>query len=180
MRRLTLISLWLGLGLTSAAHAEQARTATAASQALSGRYHYVGDAGEQAARAEAIDRGIESLFFAIRPIARSRARDATAIAKTCAISVEGSLIRVRTFDRPDYVAPGDGTKARYVYAGDESTLIHRFQGSTLVEHFDQEGEGRINEYSLSEDGQTLKVKVTLYSPQLTRPIVYGLTYRRER
>lgn len=164
----------------STAHAESVRSATTAVTRLSGLYRYTGDATEQAARVEAIDSGIESLFFAIRPIARSRAASATVIAETCRISLEGELVRVKVPDRPDYVSPLDGREARFVYKDDESTLTHRMKGGTLIEHFDQEGEGRINEYSLGEDNETMRVKVTLYSPKLTRPIVYTLTYRRVR
>ncbi len=178
MHRARSIALCAAVVAATSARAEEARSSTTAAHPLGGLYRYVGDAAEQTARAEAIDRGIESLFFAIRPIARSRASSATAIAPRCEISLEGRMVRVRTPDRPDYVSPMDGTKVRYVYKGDESTLTHRWMGPTLVEHFDQDGEGRINEYTLAEDGRTLKVRVTLYSPQLTRPIVYTLTYRR--
>lgn len=178
MPRAGSIALCAVLAAASTARAEETRTSSTAAHPLGGLYRYVGDAAEQIARAEAIDRGIESLFFAIRPIARSRASSATAIAPTCEIVLESRIVRVRTPDRPDYVSPADGSQVRYVYKGDESTLTHRWRGSTLVEHFDQEGEGRINEYTLAEDGRTLKVRVTLYSPQLTRPIVYTLSYRR--
>lgn len=57
-------------------------------------------------------------------------------------------------------------------------VVSNLQGSTLTHQFQGEDGNRINVYSLSPDGRTLTMNVTVTSDKLTGPVTYRLVYRR--
>jgi hypothetical protein len=143
-----------------------------------GAFRFTGSTREEAERKAAIDRGIDSLFFAIRGIARSRLSAGTKIDPWVAFAVDADKIRFRTPAAPEAVSPESGTPVDYVNDGERIKLSQRVAGPRLTQMF-VAGQGRrMNEWLLSEDANKLWLKVTVSSPKLTRPIVYTLTYER--
>ena len=144
---------------------------------FSASFRFAGSASEQDARRVAIDRGIDSLFFAIRGIARSRLSDGTKIDPWVAFSFDADKLRVRV-PSATTVSPANGTAVDYVSGSDRTKLSQRLTAGKITQVFDA-GEGwRRNEWVLSPDARTLALTVTVYSPKLTRAVVYKLTYER--
>lgn len=142
-------------------------------------FRYAGSADEQAARRAAIDRGIDSLFFAIRGIARSRLSEGTKIDPWVAFSFDTQTIRVRATST-DAMSPASGELVDFGSASDGTKLSQRVTGNKVTQMF-VTGEGRrVNEWTLSPDASTLSLKVTVSSPKLSHPVVYTLTYERAR
>ncbi|HVJ95123.1 MAG TPA: hypothetical protein VM580_35340 [Labilithrix sp.] len=184
----TLTALASAMGICGEAQAEESAAPPAASSAapaevdprtrFAGTFRYAGDAREDVARKAAIDRAIESLFFMIRPMARSKLGSGCQIFSWYAFSFEPGKIRVRAPDRPDSVSPDNGAPANFVFNGDKSKLTQRFVGGRLSQTYAAEEGARHNEYSLSPDGKTMTLKVTITSPKLSHPLVYSLTYKK--
>jgi hypothetical protein len=145
---------------------------------FAGTFRYAGDAREEAARAKAIDRAIETLFFAIRGIARSRLSNGTKIDPSVTFAFDAGKIRSRIPSSPEVVSPENGTPVSYVADGERSTVTQRLVGSKLTQTFIADEGQRSNEWTLSADGTTLLLKVTVSSPKLSTPLVYVLTYRK--
>ena len=142
-------------------------------------FRYVGSGGEQAARRAAIDRGIDSLFFAIRGIARSRLSEGTKIDPWVAFSIDAATIRVRA-PSADAMSPASGELVDFGSSSDGTKLSQHLDGSKITQMF-VTGEGsRVNEWSLSPDAAALSLKVTVSSPKLSHPVIYTLTYERTR
>jgi hypothetical protein len=148
-----------------------------ARQRFAGRFLFRGDAKEEAARLAAIDRTIDSLFFAIRPIARSRLTKSVPIDSWIEFSFPKGTIRTRSPSAPDVVSPDDGSPSYGMHDGDRVTTTQRLVGRTLTQSSSTVEGGRRNDWALSED-DSLKLRVTITSPKLSVPLVYSLTYKR--
>lgn len=144
-----------------------------------GSFRYAGDAAEQKARLDAIDKSVSNLFFAIRGTARGKVTDRTRIMPTCRFEFSAGNIRSTVPGHAVAVSPETGTPAPYKVDDDAIVLTQRFEGDKLVQVFRaDEGGTRRNEFTLSADGNVLTMKATLSSPKLTTAVVYTLTYRR--
>ncbi len=144
-----------------------------------GSYTYAGDAAEQMARLDAIDRSARTVFFAFRGIAHSKLADRTRIVPSGRFEFSGGNIRSTAPGYPPAVSPETGAPAPYRASEDAVVLSQRFDGERLVQTFEAHGGGvRKNEFALSPDGSVLTVRVTLSSPKLSLPVGYTLTYRR--
>jgi hypothetical protein len=144
-----------------------------------GFYRYAGDAKEQQARLDAIDRSAASFFFAVRGMARASIENRTRIMPTCKFEFPSGKISSTVPGHAVAVSPETGAPAPYRVEDDAIVLTQRFEGSHLVQVFTaDEGGTRKNEFSLSPDGKLLFMKATLSSPKLSVPVVYTLTYRR--
>lgn len=147
--------------------------------AFTGNFRYAGDAGEQAARKAAIDKAVASLFFAIRPIARSRLSEGTRIDPTVGFAFGGGNIRVKLPPAPDAVSPESGGAVNYVDdAGEASHLSQHIYPGKLTQLYATDDGSRNNEWTLSPDGNTLKLNVNVFSPKLSAPVIYTLTYKK--
>jgi hypothetical protein len=140
-------------------------------------FRFAGSNREKDERRAAIDRGIDSLFFMIRGIARSRLSDGTKIDPWVAFSFDADKIRVRV-PSSTHVSPANGAPVDYVSGSDRTKLSQRLEAGKITQLF-VAGEGRrMNEWVLSPDASTLALTVTVSSPKLTRPVIYKLTYAR--
>lgn len=150
------------------------------SPTISGRFHYVGGAAEESQRKAAIDAGIESMFFAIRPIARYRLDNATQTVQWLNFEYDGKTLHTRGPDGLDLNGPLNGAEVVNTWRGEKTRVRQRFtQERELVQTFSAEdGAGR-NDITLSPDGKTLTVTMTITSPRIPKPIVFRQTYRRD-
>ncbi len=144
-----------------------------------GSYRFAGDAAEQRARADAIDRSVAAFFFVFRGIARAKVADRTAIVATCKFEFSGGTIRSTVPGYPVAVSPETGAPVPYRMGDETLVLSQRFEGEHLVQAFRaDDGGSRTNEFTLSPDGAKLTMKATVSSPKLSIPVVYTLTYQR--
>lgn len=129
---------------------------------------------------KAIDHAVEGLSFVIRSAARSRIVATTQILGIYSISFEPGEIVVRPQSRPEMVSGDKGEPADYVYNSKRSTLTQVLAGDRITQVFVSDDGRRENEFTLSQDGQVLRVKVTLSSARLSNPVVYVLSYKRSQ
>jgi hypothetical protein len=163
-------------------HAEEApaaaKRATDERARFRGSFRFVGSSREQAARQAAIDRGVDSLFFMIRGIARSRLSAGTKIDPSVAFAFDGTNIHVRIPAATEAISPESGAAVDYVNAGERTRLSQRISAGRLMQLF-VAGQGqRANEWVLLPDDRTLLLKVTVSSTKLSAPVIYTLTYQR--
>jgi hypothetical protein len=140
-------------------------------------FRYAGSSSEEAARRTAIDRGVDSFFFAIRGIAKSRLSNGTKIDPWVTFSFDADKLRVRV-PSTTTVSPANGTPVDYVSGRDHTKLSQRLTTGKITQLFVADQGRRLNEWVLSPDARTLSLTVTVSSPKLTRPVVYTLTYER--
>lgn len=145
---------------------------------FAGTYTYAGSAAEEAGRRAAIDRGIASLFFAIRGIARSRLSGGTKIEPWVSFGFDAGMIRVRVPSSPQASSPEQGPDVDYGNGDDKAKLSQRIGAGKVIQRFVASEGQRMNEWVRSPDGKTLTLKATISSPKLTAPVVYTLTYKR--
>jgi hypothetical protein len=143
-----------------------------------GTFRYAGDAREDADRRAAIDRSVQRLFFAFRPIARWRLSEATKVLAWFSVTFAGGQIRAQGAEGLNLASPDDGTVVPFAFRGEKYRVTQRLRGNVLVQTMTTDEGGAENEWALSPDGSTLKGKVTITSPHLSLPIVFTLTYRR--
>jgi hypothetical protein len=145
---------------------------------FAGTYRYAGIAQEEEARKAAIDHAVEGLSFVIRSTAKSRVSATTQILGSYSFSFEPGKIVVRPQARPEMISGDKGEPADYVYNGKRSTLTQVLDGDRIMQVFVSDDGRRENEFTLSQDGQVMRLKVTLSSSRLSNPVVYGLSYKR--
>ena len=145
---------------------------------LAGIYHSAVSPAEEAARNAAIEKAIGGMSVFIRSTARSRISATTRILATYAISFEQGKIVVRAEGRPEMISGDQGEPVDYNYNGKRSKLSQKLVSGRIVQTFASDEGSRQNEFTLSQDGQLLTLKVTLTSPRLSAPVVYSLSYKK--
>jgi hypothetical protein len=80
----------------------------------------------------------------------------------------------RVFRSPENGGQASGRSVQ----NDPITFTQRFDGNRLVQVITSESGSRRSEFTLSADGQTLTMRVTLTSGSLPRALQYALTFRR--
>ncbi len=165
---------------TSAANDSAKSTASAASSDLrfTGTYRYAGSAQEEEARRAAIDHAVEGFSFVTRSTARNRVSATTQILGFYNFSFEPGKIVVRPEARPEMVSGDKGEPVDYVYNGKHSTLTQVLAADRISQVFVSDDGRRENEYTLSQDGKTVTLKVTLTSGRLSSPVAYSLSYKK--
>lgn len=145
---------------------------------FAGTYRYAGDSQEEEARKAAIDHAVEGLSFVIRSAARGRITATTQILQTYSFSFEPGKIVVRPQSRPEMISGDKGEPADYIYKGKTSRFTQLMVGDRITQVFTSDDGKRENEFTLSKDGNLLRLKVTLTSPRLSNPVVYALSYKK--
>lgn len=128
---------------------------------------------------QAIERGIAGMSFVLRPVARSRLRRTNDPYRSVAISRTPTQVTITIDGRPPILTPADGSPIRWQREDGEwlqvSTLL---RDGVLRQSFVAEDGQRENAYSLSANGDTLSMRVTVSSPRLPRPVAYRLVFLR--
>jgi hypothetical protein len=183
MARIAIIAGLVGILMCSTALDNHASASDPASSTdphvlFSGSFRSVADAREEGARRVAIDKAIDTLFFAIRPIARSRLSKGTQIEPMVTIAFDAGKIRMKVPSAPEVISPENGTPIDVAWDGERSKLSQRIAGTVLVQTFQAEEGRKEHQWSITADGKTLTLKVIVSSPKLSNPVVYSLTYKR--
>jgi hypothetical protein len=152
---------------------------SAAGARLAGTYAYAGGEQQQKARLAAIEKATDDMFFVTRRVARGRLKDRTAIWANVGFSFDGGMITTTMSKLPTATSPENGAAVAYRLDGDKLRLSQKVAADgRLVQSFANEDGTRTNTYTLSPDGRTLNIAVTVASSQLPAPVSYTLTYVR--
>lgn len=116
--------------------------------------------------------------------ARDRLREVNRPYGWIRFSPEGNLVTVESdLWGTKLTTPKNGTLEKWQRrtAGGKTETVKvttDTRGATMTQRFEAEDGARTNVYSLSPDGKTLTMNVTVTSDRLTGPITYKLVYRR--
>jgi len=127
---------------------------------------------------EAINRSISRMNIATRQIARPRLRRTNQPYQRVTLQV-GQQISIATDARRPIVTPRSGESIRWTREdGEVLDVSTRMDGNRIRQVFAAEDGRRENVYSLSPDGRTLTIEVTVTSGRLPAPLTYRLVYDR--
>jgi hypothetical protein len=150
-------------------------------QRFSGSYLYAGGDAEKKAVAAAVEKAIAGMGFLAKPVARQSLKQRAEIREgyTFVFDSTGHL-KLSSKGFPVESGPLDGKPFPFVTReGDATQVSFRFvDGMLLQEGRTEDGSGR-TEFRLADDGATLLVHRVMESTQLTAPVEYSLTYRRQ-
>jgi hypothetical protein len=111
-------------------------------------FRYVGGEKERLAIESAIDRALDGMFFAIKPIARGKLRQATVVLPSFSFSFHDGLIESRSSGNPPIVSPESGAAITYKASdGNTYRTTQRWVSTKLVQEFQGDDGARRNEYN---------------------------------
>lgn len=144
---------------------------------LTGSYNLV--AAESDDVKAAIEEAVRGMNFITRPIARGRLTRTNQPYRRITIQQAGDEVTIITDERP-IVARADGNPMEWTREdGEVMDLTTRWVGTTLEQTFVADDGQRSNAFTLSPDGRTLEMLVTITSPRLDKDVRYTLRYRKE-
>ena len=128
---------------------------------------------------EAIETAVEKLDFVRRDIARVRLKKLNPAYHQVAITSSANEISVTVNNQPPLRTPAKGAAVAWVGPdGGKVNASMQLTGRLLAQTFTSADGRRVNDYTLSPDGQTLTMQVTETSPRLSQTITYKQVYRR--
>lgn len=167
-------------GPTALADAPASASATAARDRFAGSYVFVGGQKQRDALEAAIAKATDDMSFITRPIARSRLRDKTQIRANMGFAFGGGNITWTASDVPPAISPEDGSFGQYKSGSDTLKLSQKVNAAgQLIQSFVASDGSRKSTYTLSADGKTLLVSLTVNSTKLPAPVQYSLTYQKK-
>ncbi len=156
-----------------------ASAAPAARDRFAGTYTFSGGDKERKGIDLAIGRAISSLFFMAKPFAIRQLHAKTAVKNSVGFSFANGKVVSTASDAAPAASPDDGTPVPYVVDGESLRLSQTVDASGhLIQIFSSSQGSRTNDYTLSADGKTLTMTVTVASPRLPQSVHYALTYTR--
>ncbi|HET7464458.1 MAG TPA: hypothetical protein VFJ82_24580 [Longimicrobium sp.] len=153
--------------------------ATATAQESSMRGTFTLDRAHSDDINRAIEAAVNKMSFITRPIARGRLRRTNAAYQRVVINYTNEQVST-TFDQRHAIqSPGNGTPVKWTREdGEKFDLSTEWQGQRLIQTFRAEDGSRTNTYTISPDGHTLTMHVTIRSPRLSAPLEYNLVFNR--
>lgn len=147
--------------------------------AIQGTFVYDASASDDVEAA--IKEATHKMSFITKPIARGRLKKTNEPYRRVIISPTAAEISIAMDQRAPIVTPSDGTAIDWKRPEDGEMLkvSTSWEGDRLRETFVADDGQRENVFSLSPDGRTLRMDVTVSSPRLPAPVRYALVYRRE-
>jgi hypothetical protein len=129
-------------------------------------------------RDQAIERATEDMSIFIRGIARRRLRDGTPIHSAIRITGSGSSFQAHVGPyHLDFAADGRSHAFTDPFEDNEMQAKQRFRNGKLVQTIRGEDATLTHQLSLSDDGDTLTLKVTIESHHLPGDVVFRVRYR---
>lgn len=123
----------------------------------------------------------------VGPIARRRLRATNTPYPRIVVNYDAQNVRVEMQDRPTATSPANGQPVLWHrntgqtctrVSEDCVQLTAEWEGGRLVQTFRPEDGERQNVYTVSQDGSTLTMAVTIRSPRLPRDLTYNLVFNR--
>jgi hypothetical protein len=128
----------------------------------------------------AVDQAVARMNIATRQVARTRLRRTNQPYRRIVIAPAGSSISITTDTRSPITTSFVGTPTRWTREDGEVLDVSTvWEGQRLRQTFAAEDGRRINLYTLSPDGNTLTLQVTVTSGRLPQPLTYRLVYQRQ-
>ena len=180
---MNVISKILGIALVLAlAGTVEAQTAEQTVVEFKGTFRATGSEAEaQTQINEQIDEVVDQMNFIKRPFARSRLKEATKPCIELNFEVlQGNNLNVKCDERPDAIAPITGQGGSYTNEeGNKFVLVYKVGPNQILQAFADQDGLRKNLYTLSPDGETVKMEASVESKQLPEPVTFERTYQRE-
>lgn len=127
----------------------------------------------------AIDAAVRRMNFVTRPIARGRLRRTNEPYQRVVIAYTPQQVTTTFDQRAAITSPGNGTAIKWTREdGEVLDLSTAWEDGRLRQTFRAEDGQRVNVYSVSADGNTLTINVTVTSPRLPAPLTYKLVFNR--
>lgn len=135
----------------------------------------------------AINRAVARMNLVVRQIARPRLRSTNTAYPNIVMSYDQNSVRVEMAGRPTVSSPANGQPVLWQrqtggtcreMKGDCVRVSAEWEGGNLKHTFQAEDGRRVNVYSVSADGKTMTMNVTVTSPRLPQPLTYKLVYNR--
>ncbi len=148
---------------------------------FAGTYGYAGGDAERKAVAAAVEKAISGLGFLGKPVARQTLRQRADIRDAYTLFFDGlGNLRLTTAGYPPEFGPLDGRPFPLeTKFGDKSQVSQSFVDGVLVQKGHTDDGSGVTEFRLADEGATLLVHRVMESPQLTTPVDFTLTYRRQ-
>ena len=144
-----------------------------------GTFRFAGGQPQRNAVHEAIERVVEALPSIFHEAARRRLGAANAIPQRVTMTMVGDDLVVRYGDLQPQRAPLDGSVREWRNReGTRVNLKHELRGDKLVQTTWSNKGRRVMVWSLSGDGQRLRVHSVMSAKLLPKDIDYRLTFRR--
>jgi len=167
-------ALLAGAGLVAAT---DARAQAPEEFPFAGTFTYVPEESDDVEAA--IGRAVEHMNFLVKRIARPRLRNTNVPYGKVTITRTATELSIATDERAPVVSPAAGTPIKWTREdGEVFDVTTVLEGGRLVQSFTAEDGSRENAFTLSPDGDTLTMTVTIRSDRLREPLVYKLLYRR--
>lgn len=135
----------------------------------------------------AINRTVSRMNMVVRQIARPRLRSTNTAYPSLVMRYDQSSVRVDMSGRPSVSSPANGQPVLWQretgatcreMKGDCVRVSTEWEGGNLKQTFQAEDGRRVNVFSVSPDGNTMTMNVTITSPRLPSPLTYKLVYNK--
>jgi len=148
---------------------------------FAGSYSFAGGDAEKRAVAAAVEKAISGMSFLAKPMARQSLRQPAEIRDTYTLFFDGlGNLRLTSPGFPVEFGPLDGKPfTSQSKSGEKSQVTQSFVDGVLVQKGHTEEGSGVTEFRLADEGATLFVHRIMQSPQLTAPVDFSLTYRRQ-
>lgn len=167
--RMLLLPLLAAFALPAAAHAQEST--------MRGTFTLNRQQSDDVNRA--IETAVSRMSFVTRPIARGRLRRTNTAYNRVVINYTQTEVSTTFDQRRPVESPANGQPVKWTREdGEKFDLSTEWQNGRLVQTFRAEDGSRTNTYTISPDGRTLTMNVTLRSPRLTSPLEYKLVFNR--
>jgi hypothetical protein len=134
-----------------------------------------------------INTAVARMNLVVRQIARPRLRGTNVAYPQLVITHDAQNVRVDMQGRPSVSSPANGQPVLWQrqtgrtcteVKGDCVRVTTEWEQGHLEQTFAAEDGQRVNVFSVSADGNTLTMSVTVTSPRLPQPLTYRLVYNR--
>ncbi len=134
-----------------------------------------------------INTAVARMNVVVRQIARPRLRSTNVAYPQLVINYDQQHVRVDMQGRPSVSSPANGQPVLWQretgrtctqVRGDCVRVTTEWENGRLEQTFQAEDGQRVNLFSVSPDGNTLTMNVTITSPRLPSPLTYRLVYNR--
>ncbi len=164
----------MALGLLLAAAPAQAQNAP-----IQGTFTLIAERSDNVD--QAINRATSRMNMITRPVARGRLKKTNVPYRRIAITPTSASISIATDGGAPIVTPADGKSIKWTREdGEVLDVSTAWDGNSLKQTFAAEDGQRVNLYTLSPDGDTLTMRVTVTSGRLPAPVTYQLVFTRDR
>jgi len=144
-----------------------------------GKFVYAGGQKQRDKLVEAIEAATDDMNFVTRPIARSRLKDTNIVFQSLVVAFTADTVSVKRDSQTPIATPISGAKGTWTSPDDETyTVTQTLKDRKIVQTF-VAGDGRkVATYTLSKDGKSLTLSISVSSPKLPQKVTYALSYRK--